>query len=353
MSAVGGLRGVLEAARALRAAGQRFALALVTDTEGSTYRKAGALAVVADDGARTGTISGGCLEPALVLLCQQVIADGRAGHTVFDTRGDDDLLFGSGSGCRGRMRVVAWPLPGAGDGLLDALLAADADGRALALTVSFDAGTPAWRLADHEEGTAGRPGLANREGRSVGISGRGDSEGDTGNLRATDPLATAASDDIALRIAPVPRVRLLGAGPEAAPLLALGQALGWHLRITDHREGLLADARIPADVPRQALRPAAALAAARPDDAVLVMTHLASADLEALRALAPLPVPYVGLLGPPGRRDELLAMLTDAERAALQPRLRAPVGLFLGGDGPEAIALAIAADLQRHFHAKP
>lgn len=320
MSAIGGLRGVLEAARALRAAGQRFALALVTDTEGSTYRKAGALAVVAEDGARTGTISGGCLEPALVMLCQQVIAESRPGHTVFDTRGDDDLLFGSGSGCRGRMRVLAWPLPGAGEGLLDALLAADADGRTLAVAVSFEGGLPAWRHADQEAGSGNAP----------------------------------ATDEISLRIAPVPRVRLLGAGPEAAPLLALGHTLGWHLHIADHREGLLAEARIPAGVPRQILRPAAALAAtARPDDAVLVMTHLASADLEALRALTPLPVPYVGLLGPPGRRDELLAMLTDIERAALQPRLRAPVGLFLGGEGPEAIALAIAADLQRHFHAKP
>ena len=311
---------MLEAALALRARGQRFALALVTETEGSTYRKAGALAVVAEDGARTGTISGGCLEPALVMLCQQVITEGRAGATVFDTRSDDDLLFGSGSGCRGRMRVAAWPLPGAGDALLDAILAADATGRPLSLALSFADEAPAWRGAE----IAGEP--------------------------PADALP--APGEAAVRIAPVPRVLLLGAGPEAAPLLAMGQALGWHLRVADHREGLLADVRLPPGVPRLASRPAAMLdGASRPDDAVLVMTHLASADLEALRTLAPLAVPYVGLLGPPGRRDELLALLTDAERAALQPRLRAPVGLFLGGEGPEAIALAIAADLQRHFHA--
>jgi xanthine dehydrogenase accessory factor len=318
VSGVGGLRGVLEAALTLRARGQRFALALVTDTEGSTYRKAGALAVVAGEGARTGTISGGCLEPALVMLCQQVIADDRAGTTVFDTRGDDDLLFGSGSGCRGRMRVVAWPSPGPGDALLDALLAEESAARPLSLAVSPEADPPAWRHVEPD------------------------------NASTTD----IAAGELLVRIARVPRVLLLGAGPEAAPLLAMGQALGWHLRVADHREGLLADARLPQDVPRLASRPASALSeTARPDDAVLVMTHLASADLEALRTLAPMTVPYVGLLGPPGRRDELLALLTEAERAALQPRLRAPVGLFLGGEGPEAIALAIAADLQRHFHA--
>lgn len=334
MSPVGGLRGVLEAARALRTTGAPFALALVADTEGSTYRKAGALAVVAADGARTGTISGGCLEPALVALCQQVIAGTRAAHTVFDTRGDDDLLFGSGSGCRGRMRVVAWPLPGTGDGLLDALLSADEAGRALALVVSEVDAVPRWRVGstDASVNDGAAPFVAN------GV--------------ASTSASGATDGDILVRIAPVPRLLVLGAGPEAAPLLTLARTLGWHARAADHREGLLAQAALPPDVPREVRRPAAALAAAtRPDDAVLVMTHLASADLEALRALAPMAVPYVGLLGPPGRRDELLAMLSEEERAALQPRLRAPVGLFLGGEGPEAIALAITADLQRHFHA--
>jgi xanthine dehydrogenase accessory factor len=79
------------------------------------------------------------------------------------------------------------------------------------------------------------------------------------------------------------------------------------------------------------------------------MSHRADIDLEALAALAASTIPYIGLLGPPARRDELLARLGDDERAALQRRLRAPVGLRLGGDGPEAIALAIAAELQQEF----
>jgi len=81
------------------------------------------------------------------------------------------------------------------------------------------------------------------------------------------------------------------------------------------------------------------------------MTHLAEHDLEALRILSRREATYVGLLGPSARRDELLARLSEAERAALGTRLHAPVGLPLGGEGPEAIALAIAADLQRAFNA--
>lgn len=312
MSAPGGLRGVLAAARAHRAAGTAFALALVTDTEGSTYRKAGALALVAADGTRTGTISGGCLEPALEALCREAITSGQPGMAVFDTRDDDDLLFGSGSGCRGRMRVLAWPLPGPGDALFDALLAAHATGDALALGVGVEAAA-------------------------------------LGALRFD---GTAPEGFLRLRIAPVRRLLLLGAGPEAPPLLRLAQTLGWETTVADHRAGLLQATRLPDAHALLALKPAAALEASpRAPDAVLVMTHLASADLEALRALSARDVPYVGLLGPPGRRDELLAELDNTQRAALQPRLHAPAGLFLGGEGPEAIALAIAADLQRHFHA--
>lgn len=312
MSAPGGLRGVLEAAQARRAAGTAFALALVTDTEGSTYRKAGALALVAADGTRTGTLSGGCLEPALEALCHDAIARGRPGVAVFDTRDDDDLLFGSGSGCRGRMRVLAWPLPGAGDALLDALLAAHAAGSPLELSVGV------------EDATLG----------TLAFDG------------------SARAGFLPVCVAPVRRLLLLGAGPEAPPLLRLAHALGWETTVADHREGLLRTPRLPDAHALLALKPAAALAATtRQPDAALVMTHLASADLEALRALSRLDVPYVGLLGPPGRRDELLAELEPAPRAALLPRLHAPAGLFLGGEGPEAIALAIAADLQRSFHA--
>jgi xanthine dehydrogenase accessory factor len=82
------------------------------------------------------------------------------------------------------------------------------------------------------------------------------------------------------------------------------------------------------------------------------MSHLASADLAALQVLATREISYVGLLGPPPRRDELLGQLEPGQRDALQGRLHAPVGLALGGEGPEAIALAIVAELQRHFHAR-
>jgi xanthine dehydrogenase accessory factor len=302
----GGQRAVIEAARELCAAGRAFALTLVVEAEGSTYRKPGALALVADDGRRVGVISGGCLEPGLVELARAALAAREPRDTVFDTRSDDDLLFGSGSGCRGRMRLVALPvLPDALSPMLDAVLGV------------HDARRPA-RLA--LEMLAPRLGL---------------------------------QAEVTLR--PPPLVLLLGAGPEAPPLLDVARTLGWYIWVADHRTGLLEDPRIQSADRLLAVRPGAVVSALADTevDAAIVMTHTAEGDLAALAALAAADVRYVGLLGPPARRDELLARLTPAQRAALDGRLHAPVGLPLGGEGPEAIALAIAAEMQRELHRNP
>src|SRR5687768_12811483 len=102
------------------------------------------------------------------------MASGRAEAAVFDTLCDDDLLFGSGSGCRGRMRVLAWPVVAdRAQPLLDALLAAQAAGQALELAVQVDADAPGAGLAwfDHERFSLGAtpdPGwMASRSGLHV------------------------------------------------------------------------------------------------------------------------------------------------------------------------------------------
>ncbi len=282
-----------------------FALVLVVRSEGSTYRKPGALALVGADGTHVGVISGGCLESGVEMLARDAMQAGAPRLAVFDTRSDDDLLFGSGSGCRGRMHVLALPAEtGVGREHVDAIVRAGIGRRPITLP-----------------------------------------------LRA---LAPGLLEDGEVTILPPPQVLVFGAGPEARPLLRIGQTLGWHCWVADHREGRLAPERLgPLDrLIKQ--RPAVALQMAEDErfDAAIVMTHLADTDLEALRALAPTDVPYIGLLGPPARRDELLALLEPGERAALRSRLHAPVGLPLGGEGPEAIALAIAAQLQQAFNAQ-
>jgi xanthine/CO dehydrogenase XdhC/CoxF family maturation factor len=86
-------------------------------------------------------------------------------------------------------------------------------------------------------------------------------------------------------------------------------------------------------------------------DAAIVMSHHLVSDLAWLRLLAASSIPYVGLLGPAARRERLLQDLAG-DAAALHGRLRAPVGLDIGGRSPESIALSIVAEIHAALEAR-
>ncbi len=335
----GTLRDVCAALRAARAARRSIALAVVHATEGSTYRKAGALIALDADGTQHGTLSGGCLEPELGRAAARALAARVAVALDLDTRGEDDDLLGSGSGCRGRMQVLVLPLDGAADDTLvdalaglehgegDALLALVVDGPA-AGAVLLRAGArlacrapEAWDMLLRDITARGPQCTRITHGETIGL------------VRV-------------LRLRPPRRLLAFGAGPEAPALARFARELGWRVEIADHRPALLDAAHLAADRLHHGRGAAvlAALADARLDAAV-VMTHSVDADLQALQALATHAVPHVALLGPPARRDALLARLDASTCAALGTRLQAPAGLALGGEGPEAIALSIVAGL--------
>ena len=318
-----------------------FALCVVVRCSGSTYRKPGALALVRADGSRLGVISGGCLESDLESAAAAALRENRPRVALFDTRSDDDLVFGSGSGCRGQMQVLLLPVAaGAGHPLCEALLAAERAQRILKAAF-VTSGPPLgsgflWSgNGETELPPRCEPARALKE-RAVG----------------EHPLEGGLTAAV-VSFAPSPRVMFIGAGPEAPALIDIANRLGWRTIVADHREALLT-ARA-ADAERAiCARPAQALAAIGEQrlDACIVMTHTASNDREALAALARRADPFIGLLGPPARRDELLAELDPDARALLTGRLHAPVGIRLGGHGPEMLALSICAELQRFFAAE-
>jgi len=148
-----------------------------------------------------------------------------------------------------------------------------------------------------------------------------------------------------------PRILVLGAGPDAAPLVEFAARLNWKVTLVDHRPAYAVAAHFPS---------AERVILARPDalpqaldlahfSAAVVMSHHLPSDLAYLRALAETAVPYVGLLGPAVRREKLLSDL-GAGANGLRARLHAPVGLPLGGRTPESIALAIVAELHAFVH---
>lgn len=319
---LGGARAVLEASLAALHRDGPSTLAVVLETSGSTYVRAGALAWFDGGQAQVGWLSGGCLEPEIALRAGQAAQAGRIDFLEIDTRADEDLLSGSAVGCRGRLRIALLPLQALRD--WPALLAAWRDGATLHLRLHADGGV---------ESAAGALRIATR-------------------LPATPPPWTDATSLWSLAVTPAPSVLVLGAGPETPVLLPLLRALGAMTTLIERRPrwtaaGAIADAAI-ASTPTQALA-----APARLHDAALVMHHNFELDREALHALADSPIGFIGLLGPLRRRDDLFRVLPAHARDALLPRLHSPVGLHLGGSGPEAIALSIAAQLQRHLHGVP
>lgn len=336
-----GHRGMLAAMRELRQHGKPFVMCLVVVTKGSTYRKAGALAVVPGDGRRYGAISGGCLEPDLERAALRVLDSALPEVLVFDTQDEDDDLFGSGSGCRGRMSVLLVPvLASRSLPLLNALEVANERHLPLKLALAIEG-----PLLSQGWCWCGSEGIALGTGPQELLQLRDQTAGEHRLLMGARDTACAL-----LTLQPAPRVILIGAGPEMPALIRIGQEMGWHITVIDHRAAAVGEYASQSDHSIVA-RPAAGLAqlAGQAFDAVVVMTHTAANDLEALIALSQRAERYIGLLGPPARRDELLQQLDAANRAALADRLHAPVGLNLGGHGPEVLALSIAAELQRFF----
>ncbi len=313
---------VAAAVCAAAGAGSPATLALVLETDGSTYAGAGAMALFGPGATQLGWLSGGCVEPEIARCAGEVAASGRIGWMEIDTRDDAALLSGSALGCRGRLRLALLPvaqLPGVhaplqawldGDG--DMRWSIGQDGR-IALGAGAQAQAQAWRL------DAAAPGWMSVE---------------------TWTLSSAAR----------PQLLLCGGGPETPMLLPLLRDLGWRTTLVEARARWQSLAAL-ADMHR-ADGVAAALVDGPSYDAALVMHHNFELDLDALDALSATQVPFVGLLGPRRRCEDLFRLLTSAPHAALRARLHSPVGLDLGGRGAEAIALSIAAQLQAWRHGR-
>lgn len=324
----GGRRAILAGLRELERARRPGVLAIVLQTSGSTYRKPGALVLLDGDGVRAGALSGGCLEAELERLAREVLGEGHAREVHWDTSGDEDRVFGSGTGCGGTSRVLLVPLPAAASPLRDALFTADARGHALEFAFTDSALAPG-------EGEARVGGEVFRFDRS-------------GAPRAAD---VALDAPLRVDTAAPRRLLLFGAGPETRPLLALLHLLDWQVELLEHRARWLRYAEPGGADPVHEQPPEhlPTLLAAKRFDAALAMYHNLSLDARALRQLAGAAIGHVGLLGPPARRDDLLREIGSEASLQLDGRLHAPVGLPLGGEGAEAIALSIAAQLQQRF----
>jgi xanthine dehydrogenase accessory factor len=338
-------------------------LATVLQTAGPTYTKAGAQMLIASNGEYAGLLSGGCLEGDLSERANRVFETGISEIVRYDPGGPLDSLFGLGSGCEGAMDILLQRLePATQWQPLQRLAAARRSRRPERLLMVVRPTLPA---IDASSATppASWPagcGIFLQDGEAFGrpppdcldaLRRVGGALTPNSGSRVL-PRALPGTDLLLLEQSAPPRLLLLGAGADALPVANLIGFLGWSLTVVDHRLHYARATRFPDADAVLAGGPAVlpdllrcSLTQTSGFSGAIVMSHHLVSDLGYLRALAMSSIPYIGLLGPVARRHRLLADLDPNIAATLEPRLRSPVGLDIGADSPESIALSIVAEI--------
>lgn len=301
-------------------AGKGAVLATVVQTWGSAPRPAGSQLVVSGGGDMEGSVSGGCVEGAVVLEAQEALQAGSAQLLEFGV--SDDQAFAVGLACGGTIKVLVEPvgtvLPVE---MLEALVDARAAREPVAYVVDMSAGTR--RLAGPDT-----PGLA-------------------GWFRA-DRTGMDGDRFIAVHNPPL-RLVVVGAVHIAQALLPMARLAGYDPVLVDPRPAFGAQARFPGETIVEDW-PDEALAAIGLDarTAVVTLTHDPKLDDPAIAAALGSEVFYLGCLGSTRTHARRMARLEEAGHpAAALARIHAPVGLDIGAEGPAEIAVAILAEITR------
>lgn len=298
------------------AAGTPCALATVIRVQGSAYRHEGAKLAVASDGRVEGNVSGGCLEEDVREVALRVIRSGVAERREYCGSADEIAAWDLGVGCEGVVELLIEPVR---------------DPRAVERSM-LDAEEPFVVLTDLA--THARQVLAG-ESAVQWLAG--------GDSRLVHDGRAELFADVLL---PPPRLLVVSAGDDARHLATLAASVGFRVVVADRRPGLLTPDRFPAPI-RLVETDAARLGERVVLDAesfAVVMTHHFADDTDYLRSLLRGPTRYVGVLGPRQRTDRMLGILR-ADGPVDESRIFGPVGLDIGTDGAEQVALAVVAEL--------
>jgi xanthine/CO dehydrogenase XdhC/CoxF family maturation factor len=299
-------------------------VATIVKTEGSSYRRAGAHMLIFPDGETVGSISGGCMEQDVIANAEKVRASGKAMLLSYDTTPEEDVLFGVGLGCKGVIEIWLEPMSSA-EAMLDFCEQLFRDG---------DTGVVATVFRGER-------------------AGQRELSRNTNFVRSTSKTDEAGNEIFYELIQPPIRLFVFGAGYDAIPLAKFAKELGYFVTVVDRRPAYAMRNRFPfadevlvkaaADIPELGVTKRTA---------AIVMSHHYVSDRDYLKALLPLPLPYLGLMGPRRRAEAMLQEIRAEEVMIgdeLLQKLHNPIGLDIGAEGPEQIALAILSEMNAVF----
>ena len=343
-----GLNELLQAIDTAAHAGEETILATVVKVEGSAYRRPGARMLIPMHGRTVGTVSGGCLEQDLAKKAWWLTDSGepvvrRYSTGATEDEDDEQSALTFGLGCNGTVFV-----------LLERLRAKSPSPAIELLR----------RVRDRQQPAAMATVIASSRDASARVGDRllSDTEGSLRNLQLNNAIRRDLHKTLAQKksstrlysdargevevffeyIAPPPRLVIIGAGHDAQPLVRMAKLLDWHVSVVDSRSHFARAERFPqADaVIFASLDNPFDLAPLIDGAAVAVMTHSYRQDRHWLGLALQASPAYIGQLGPRERTERLLAEIGLGHSA-----LHYPMGLDLGGDAPQSVALAILAEM--------
>jgi len=347
-------KSILEAYRVTDKA-RKMALATVVRVRGSSYRSPGARMLITDDGKWTGSISGGCLEGDALRKARQVMSTALPVAVTYDTSEESNQNLGISLGCNGIIDVLIEPV---------------------------DTNRPHDSIALFQQMIHGREPVA-----MATVFSNGRLQGEKMVLRANlerivtfsvSALTDAVSNDLVRcfdthrseartyvvegepfevfveLIQPAVSLMIFGGGFDARPVSQLAKSLGWEVTVTDECVAHIAPIFFPT-VDKLSLCQREFIDRdfnITPYTACVLMSHNYEYDRDVVRKLLSSPTPYIGILGPRKRFDKMLAEYAK-EGVQLSSddhhRIHSPIGLDIGAETPDEIALSIISEIQSKF----
>ncbi|MBE1160778.1 XdhC family protein [Dyella acidiphila] len=325
-----------------RAGPSKAAMATLTRTRGSTFRRPGTRMLIFDDGRVVCELSGGCPQRDIVARAQEAIAAGKPRLVRYNAESGLDVLIEMG--CGGELEVLLEPLLASDDtAFIDTVSRCLDQRHPMRMATLFaldDAAVAPRRLIWNQHGilhdSLHEPALLDTIVAQI-------LEHDAHRASThTWPSAQGRADVLIEHIAPPHALFVIGSSAAARALLPLASALGWQTTLVDQDPVRLRATDLPQGLHTVCAAPATLLQALSLDEhsSVVVMTHNLEQDIAYLEALKNAPVAYIGALG---SRDRVARMRGNHLLSGL--RLHAPAGLDIGSETPEEIALAIAGEI--------
>lgn len=346
------IKAIIKAFEEAEVKGEQTALATVVKVMGSSYRRPGARMLVTENGVLTGAISGGCLEGDALKKAQLVMLKKQSMLVTYDTTDEDDAKFGVGLGCNGIIHILIEPIdPAQEQHPIQLLKSCLEDRENKVLATIFDLNHP----RKPQVGTCWLK-TKNRCTHSNVLPPGYDHVLKTLAGRVLEEkkswITPLEQKQVFLELVQAPlQFVVVGAGNDAIPLTQMADVIGWETTLVDGRENHANHIRFPHLTSIKVLEPEKVVGALKLDErtAMILMTHNFNYEIQVLKDLLPINIPYVGILGP---KKKLLKMLENLENSGEilseedKDKLYGPAGLNLGAEAPEEIALSIISEVK-------